>query len=156
MPRISIRPELGASSPVSILMVVDFPAPLGPRKPKNCPGATRKSTLSTAISSPNRRVKPCVEMVGARSIEPSNLAHIWRTRICVWVDKLAGESFFENGCLEGFDNPVVVGVILSVAVLRAERRISRVSGSAVENPHPAEMRGARDDAFINERRLRVR
>ena len=25
-----MRPELGASKPVSILMVVDFPAPLGP------------------------------------------------------------------------------------------------------------------------------
>ena len=29
-------PEVGASRPVSILMVVDLPAPLGPRKPKNC------------------------------------------------------------------------------------------------------------------------
>src|SRR5450631_925852 len=75
MPRISIRPELGASSPVSILMVVDFPARLGPRKPKNCPGATRRLTPSTATSSPKRRDRPWVEMVGARSIKSSNLAH---------------------------------------------------------------------------------
>src|SRR3954470_6851212 len=74
-PRISMRPELGASNPVSILMVVDLPAPLGPRKPKNCPGATRRLTPSTATSSPKRRVRDWVEMLGARSIEASNLAH---------------------------------------------------------------------------------
>src|SRR5437879_2867901 len=67
-PRISIRPELGASNPVSILMVVDLPAPLGPRKPKNCPGATRRFTPSTAMSSPKRRVRDWVEMLGAKSI----------------------------------------------------------------------------------------
>ena len=33
-------PEVGASKPVRILMVVDFPAPFGPRKPKNCPAVT--------------------------------------------------------------------------------------------------------------------
>ena len=38
-PRISIRPALGASKPVSILIVVDLPAPLGPKNPKNCPGS---------------------------------------------------------------------------------------------------------------------
>src|ERR1700722_3761522 len=75
IPRISIRPELGASRPVSILIVVDLPAPLGPRKPKNCPGATRRSMPSTARSSPKRRVKPWVEIVGAISMKLLNLAH---------------------------------------------------------------------------------
>ena len=37
MPRIWMLPAVGASRPVSILMVVDLPAPLGPRKPKNWP-----------------------------------------------------------------------------------------------------------------------
>ncbi len=32
-PRSRIAPEVGASRPVSILIVVDLPAPLGPRKP---------------------------------------------------------------------------------------------------------------------------
>src|SRR5882762_7566566 len=63
-PRISMRPELGASKPVSILMVVDFPAPLGPRNPKNCPGATRRFTSRTATNSPKRRVSPSVAMAG--------------------------------------------------------------------------------------------
>src|ERR1700676_158589 len=55
-PRRFMRPEVGASRPVSILMVVDFPAPLGPRKPKNWPAATCKSTPSTAVKLPKRRV----------------------------------------------------------------------------------------------------
>src|SRR5205823_5646324 len=75
MPRISMRPEVGASSPVSILMVVDLPAPLGPRKPKNCPGATCKSMPSTATRSPKRRDNPWVEMVGAEFMKLLNLAH---------------------------------------------------------------------------------
>ena len=60
LPRISMVPALGSSRPVSILMVVDLPAPFGPRKPKNCPGATLKVTSSTAVSSPKRRVRPWV------------------------------------------------------------------------------------------------
>src|SRR5271155_2776184 len=36
-------------------MVVDFPAPFGPRNPKNWPGATLKVTSSTAINAPKRR-----------------------------------------------------------------------------------------------------
>src|SRR6476661_9888621 len=70
-----MRPEVGANSPVSILIVVDFPAPLGPRNPKNCPGATRRSTPSTAASSPNRRVSDCVQIVGAISMKALNLAY---------------------------------------------------------------------------------
>src|SRR5882762_7932041 len=73
-PRICMVPEVGASNPVSILMVVDFPAPLGPRKPKNWPDATRRLTSWTATNSPNRRVNPSVAMAGA-SIKCSTLAH---------------------------------------------------------------------------------
>src|SRR5215469_14245116 len=63
-PRISISPAVGSSRPVSILIVVDFPAPFGPRNPKNCPGATLNVTSSTAVKSPNRRVNPRVEIAG--------------------------------------------------------------------------------------------
>src|SRR6266853_942383 len=48
-PRREIRPALGARSPVSILMVVDLPAPFGPRKPKNCPDAPRPEKLSRIL-----------------------------------------------------------------------------------------------------------
>ena len=33
-------PDVGASSPRIMRMVVDFPAPFGPRKPVTCPGRT--------------------------------------------------------------------------------------------------------------------
>src|SRR5258707_15491362 len=48
------RPEVGASNPHRMRMVVDFPAPLGPRKPKTSPCATSSETLSTATKSPKR------------------------------------------------------------------------------------------------------
>src|SRR6266481_16431 len=48
------RPEVGASSPHRMRIVVDFPAPLGPRKPKTSPCATSSETLSTATKSPKR------------------------------------------------------------------------------------------------------
>src|SRR6266536_1327173 len=48
------RPPLGASSVHSTEMVVDLPAPLGPRKPKVSPGATEKLTPRTASTSSKR------------------------------------------------------------------------------------------------------
>src|SRR5229473_2110856 len=69
-PSSCMRPEVGSSSPVSILIVVDFPAPLGPRKPKNCPAVTRRSTLSTAMSAPKRRVSFSVTMAKSVIVFP--------------------------------------------------------------------------------------
>jgi hypothetical protein len=45
-------PSLGLRMPVSILIVVDLPAPLGPKKPYSVPRSTAKSTWSTAQKSP--------------------------------------------------------------------------------------------------------
>src|SRR5881275_2403738 len=50
-PATSAVPDVGSTSVQSILMVVDLPAPLGPRKPKTSPAATSKSTPSTATRS---------------------------------------------------------------------------------------------------------
>src|SRR5271165_925466 len=71
IPSNSIRPEVGANKPVSILMVVDFPAPFGPRNPKNCPAFTRRSTESTAVNGPNRRVNCSVRMAISFISQPS-------------------------------------------------------------------------------------
>ena len=38
-------------------MVVDFPAPFGPRKPVTCPGCTSKESPSTATVEPYRFVR---------------------------------------------------------------------------------------------------
>src|SRR5947208_7386655 len=50
-------PEVGSSRPQRILIVVDLPAPFGPRKPKISPRATERDTLSTATKSPKRFTK---------------------------------------------------------------------------------------------------
>src|SRR5450755_2709681 len=55
-PPTTARPEVGAISPHSTLMVVDFPAPLGPRKPKISPGCTSRFKSATAVKSPKRLV----------------------------------------------------------------------------------------------------
>src|SRR5512133_1937358 len=48
-------PPEGSRSPHSIRMVVDLPAPLGPRKPKISPWRTSRLMRLTATKSPNRR-----------------------------------------------------------------------------------------------------
>src|SRR5688500_9324206 len=52
-PATTALPLVGASSPVSILMVVVLPAPFGPRNPKISPDCTLKLTAFTAVKSPN-------------------------------------------------------------------------------------------------------
>src|SRR5579862_4350613 len=52
IPSSSMEPEVGGIRPVSMRIVVDFPAPLGPRKPKKQPRGTTRSTPSTAALSP--------------------------------------------------------------------------------------------------------
>src|ERR1035437_8608497 len=47
------RPEVGFSSPQSMRMVVDLPAPLGPRNPNTSPFLTERSIRSTATKPPN-------------------------------------------------------------------------------------------------------
>src|ERR1019366_1804749 len=47
------RPEVGLSKPQSMRMVVDLPAPFGPRKPKTSPLVTARLRRSTATKSPN-------------------------------------------------------------------------------------------------------
>src|SRR2546425_3793352 len=60
---LALPPE-GASSVHSIEIVVDFPAPLGPRKPNVSPAWTSKVTPRTASRSPKRFRKSRAEMAG--------------------------------------------------------------------------------------------
>src|SRR5581483_1758668 len=53
-PATSARPDVIERSVVSILTVVDFPAPFGPRKPNTSPAATSRSTPWTASTLPPR------------------------------------------------------------------------------------------------------
>ena len=48
-PSTTAVPEVGFSSPHSMRMVVDLPAPFAPRKPKISPRSTSKLMRSTAV-----------------------------------------------------------------------------------------------------------
>src|ERR1700719_1399647 len=61
-PSTQALPSLSGSRPVSILITVVLPLPLGPRKPKISPFPTRKLTPSTATKSPKRRTRFLAEM----------------------------------------------------------------------------------------------
>src|SRR5215469_18512173 len=56
------EPPLRGKRPVSILMTVVFPLPLGPRKPKISPFSTQKLTSFTAVKLPNLRTRCSAEM----------------------------------------------------------------------------------------------
>src|SRR5579885_3020790 len=59
------RPEVGASRPTIIRMVVDLPAPLGPRKPVTSPARTSKLRPSTATVDPYRLVTSWISIIGS-------------------------------------------------------------------------------------------
>src|SRR5262245_52208113 len=52
LPEMVAWPEVGAVSPTMTRMVVDLPAPLGPRKPVTRPASAVKLMSSTAVKSP--------------------------------------------------------------------------------------------------------
>jgi len=56
-PQMRASPELGGKKPVTMRMVVDLPAPFGPRKPSTSPFFTEKVRQSTAVFLPNRLVR---------------------------------------------------------------------------------------------------
>jgi len=52
-PAILASSDVGRRRVVSILIIVVFPAPLGPKSPKSSLGSTENETLSTTVNSPN-------------------------------------------------------------------------------------------------------
>ena len=61
-PSTNARPALGRSSPMSVRMRVDFPAPLGPRKPNTSPADTSRSIPESAGNDPYCFANPVVRM----------------------------------------------------------------------------------------------
>ncbi len=65
-PSSSARPSVGKARPSSILIVVVFPDPFGPRKPYTEPRGTARSIWSTATWPPrNRLVRPLLATASA-------------------------------------------------------------------------------------------
>src|SRR4051812_37369998 len=50
-------PEVGGMNPVTMRIVVDLPAPFGPRKPRTSPRSTPKERSFTATFAPNAFVR---------------------------------------------------------------------------------------------------
>ena len=66
-PSSRIVPEVGGARPISILIVVVLPAPLGPRKPKKQPRGTLKVRPSTAAFSSYSFRRSWTSIAGERS-----------------------------------------------------------------------------------------
>src|SRR3954452_19481232 len=64
-PFTSATPAVGRSRPRIRRIVVDLPAPFGPRKPVTMPGCTVKERSSTASLSPYRFVRPRASIIAA-------------------------------------------------------------------------------------------
>src|SRR5690242_697325 len=65
-PHTRARPDVGARYPVIIFIVVDLPAPFGPRKPSTSPFGTIKETSSTAASGPKYLTRCRISNIPAR------------------------------------------------------------------------------------------
>src|SRR5689334_20138560 len=65
-PQMTAVPALGARKPVIIFIVVDLPAPFGPRKPSTSPFGTVNETSSTAMSGPKYLTRCRISNIPAR------------------------------------------------------------------------------------------
>ena len=68
-PKTRARPDVGRSWSRSRRIVVDFPAPFGPRKPKISPVFTSRSRPSTAARSPKHFVSALVRIAASSMVQ---------------------------------------------------------------------------------------
>src|SRR5438045_4926232 len=74
-PQITAVPLVGARKPVIIFIVVDLPAPLGPRNPSTSPSGTLNDTSSTAVNGPNFLTRLRISSMPRRSKSPIGNDH---------------------------------------------------------------------------------
>lgn len=75
-PHISALPEVSGIRVESIFMVVDFPAPFTPRKPRSSPFSTVKDMPFTALKSPYCFVSLSARMMFISSVLPVSCSDI--------------------------------------------------------------------------------
>src|SRR4051812_15227545 len=68
-------PDVGGVKPTMTRMVVDLPAPLGPRNPVTRPASAVKVTSSTAVKAPYLLVRESTVIMGRASL-PTTPVHI--------------------------------------------------------------------------------
>src|SRR3954471_20636402 len=85
-PSTETAPPDGTSIPVSILIIVDLPAPFGPRYPTASPASIENDTSSTATTSVNSRVRSV-------RIAPANPGKrlCWRKRLETFRASIIGD-----------------------------------------------------------------
>lgn len=70
-PSKTIRPSEGSTSRLISRSRVDFPAPDRPMMPIICPCGIASVTASTAVTVPNRRVRPMISSMSASACRPA-------------------------------------------------------------------------------------
>ena len=121
-----------AVTAVSIRNVVVFPAPLSPRKPVTIPGAAAKLKPSTAVTRPNRFVRP------ETTIRPASL-RACSARPC--ADRAAERiaKSYGTSALEAADAAAaVVGATRGQADRTARRSGWQYARAALRTGEPAE------------------
>src|ERR1700712_2422483 len=68
-------PEFGSNCPVSWLISVVLPAPLGPMIACNSPLVTSSERLSVAVMPPNRRTRFSTRSRGSATLQPPQQSH---------------------------------------------------------------------------------
>src|SRR6202035_4118989 len=92
-PQTTAVPAVGARKPVIIFIVVDLPAPLGPRNPSTSPCGTVKETSSTATSGPNDLTRCRISSIPARPPMMARLCVLSR-RARIKKRNVGGKRFY--------------------------------------------------------------
>src|SRR5581483_7915454 len=124
-------PEVGGMKPVIMRMVVDLPAPFGPRKPSTSPRSTRNEMPSTARFGPNVFTKFSIVIIGLALRESADRASYFSAIIAA----LAPDSGARFSHKPGDQNHASLKKIARAGVrrvraLRVLRARAEVSGEA--------------------------
>src|SRR2546421_11151618 len=91
-PHTLIVPPVGSRKPAISLMVVDLPAPFGPRNPSTSPRSTVKEISSTARNGPNCLLR-CLTSIACMSV-----THLYRLKYRVTsLESIIHPSGFSQG-----------------------------------------------------------
>src|SRR5712691_3422840 len=111
------RPEVGGNSPQRMRIVVDLPAPLGPRKPKISPRFTSSETRSTAVKSPKRLTRFSVRTAGPVAsggtrgllLAHQRDEHVFKRRLDLVIFKRRHRGELFGRSYSGFEEQVQIG-----------------------------------------------
>src|SRR5437870_12281840 len=103
-PSTKASPAVGRSSVARIRMLVVFPAPFGPMKPKTCPRPTSNDTSCTARVVPKKRYRRRSSMIG--KLADGDIRRSW---LVLPTDNVEAGFFFHRTKAgdyqrRGFDN----------------------------------------------------